>query len=328
MKIFMTGATGFIGGEIARRLRARGDEVVALVRNPEKAKALQQIGCQLAGGDLTDSAAIHTGMQGADAVIHCAAVYDIGIPASQRPAMYDANVKGTENVLGAALELKVPKVVYVSTIGAFGNTEGQVVDETYKHKGKYISYYDETKHLAHLVAERLIAGGLPCVIVQPGGVYGPDDQSAPGKLMRQFLDGKLPAIMFPDTGFNMVHRDDVADGVLLALDQGKPGEAYVLGGEVTTIGGLITTLAKVSGRKPPRVTIPGALARMAIPFGPVIGKAMGLGPNLREMITASDGVTYWAKHDKAMRELGYAPRGLEQGLRDMLAAEGRLPVTA
>jgi nucleoside-diphosphate-sugar epimerase len=252
-------------------------------------------------------------------------MYEVGIPKSRRPAMYEANVQGTENVLAVALELKVKKVVYVSTVGAFGNTAGRIVDESHVHDERYVSYYDETKHKAHKVAKEFIAKGLPLVIVQPGGVYGPGDTSPQGRLITQFLDGKLPAMMFPETGFNMVHRDDVADGILLCLDKGRAGEAYVLGGEITTIGQAIKTLAKVSGRRPPRLTLPSIVIKAVAPLGPVIGPLMGQGPNLSEIIKATDKVTYWAKDDKARRELGYSPRGLEEGMRDTLEAEGRLP---
>jgi nucleoside-diphosphate-sugar epimerase len=138
----------------------------------------------------------------------------------------------------------------------------------------------------------------------------------------------MPALIFPDLGFNMVHVDDVATGILLALDEGKVGESYVLGGEITTMRGLMTKLAEISGRRAPRFTIPTPLVKMMTPIGPLVGKAMGQPPNLRELITAADGVTYWAKHDKAMAELGYSPRDLGQGLRDTLAAEGKLPAAA
>jgi nucleoside-diphosphate-sugar epimerase len=325
MKVFITGATGFIGSEVARRLRARGDEVRALVRDPASAAELEKIGCQLVAGDLGDRDAIRSGMTGCDAVIHGAAIYEVGIPKSRRPAMYEANVHGTENVLEAALELKIKKAVYVSTVNAFGNTAGRVVDESHLHDERYVSYYDETKHKAHKVARDFIAKGLPLVIVQPGGVYGPGDTSPQGKIFNQFLDGKLPAMVFPNTGFNMVHRDDVAAGILLCLDKGKAGEAYVLGGEITTIGELINTLARVAGRKPPRLTLPAVVIKAVAPLGPVLGPAMGQGPNLGEIIKAADNVTYWAKDDKARRELGYSPRPLEQGLRETLEADGRLP---
>ncbi len=269
-------------------------------------------------------------MEGCDAVIHGAAVYEVGIPKSEHRAMYEANVVGTETVLGAALDAKVPKVVYISTVGAFGNTRGQVVDESYEHPGGgYTSYYEETKVEAHRVATRLIADeGLPCVIVQPGGVYGPDDHSALGRQMNQFLDGKMPMIAFPELGMNMVHVDDVADGVLLALDKGEVGEAYVLGGQITTMRELIDTLGQVTDKKPPKRALPTGLMKAMTPLGPVVGKVMNQGPNLRELISSADNVTFWAKHDKAIAELGYSPRGLEQGLRDTLEAEGKLPAGA
>jgi nucleoside-diphosphate-sugar epimerase len=243
--------------------------------------------------------------------------------------MYDANVLGTERVLRAALQARIPKVVYISTVAAFGNTNGEVVDESFQHSGEYGSYYDETKHKAHEIARRLIDDeGLPCVIVQPGGVYGPGDHSELGNMMDQFIKGRLPLIPFPELGINFVHVDDVADGVLLALDKGKTGEQYILGGQIGTNRDLFETLAKVSGRKTPKRALPTALIRASAPIGPVIGPLLGFPPNMREVLTTSDGVTYWAKHDKAVRELGYSPRNLEQGLKDTLEAEGKLPEAA
>jgi nucleoside-diphosphate-sugar epimerase len=327
VKVFLTGGTGFIGGHVARRLRDRGDEVVALARRPEKGVALADLGCELVQGDLSDTAAIGAGLEGADAAIHCAAMYEVGIPQSEHKAMYAANVVGTENVLRAALEARTPKVVYVSTVGAFGNTHGQVVDETYDHPGtSFTSYYEQTKYEAHRIATRLIADdGLPCVIVQPGGVYGPDDHSALGRQMHDFLAGRMPLLLFPDLGMNLVHVEDVAAGILLALDRGQPGQSYVLGGQVTTMRELIDTLGGVAGRKPPSRALPTAVLKAIAPAGPLVGKLTGQPPNLRELISSADGVTFWAKHDRAISELGYSPRGLEQGFRDMLEAEGRLP---
>ena len=194
----MTGATGFIGGTVARQLRDRGDDVVCLVRSPEKAGKLTEIGCELVSGDLGDRDAMRAGMQGCDGVIHAAAMYEVGIPKSQHPAMHEANVVGTENVLGAAKEAGIPKIVYVSTCGAFGNTHHEIVDETYEHPGKdFTSYYEETKVEAHKVAKRMIAEGLPCTIVQPGGVYGPGDTSQLADLLEQFLERENAADPLP-----------------------------------------------------------------------------------------------------------------------------------
>jgi len=326
VKVFLTGGTGFIGGEVAHQLHERGDEVVCLVRNPEKGAGLRELGCELVAGDLSDETAIHKGMEGCDAVIHAAAVYEVGIPASQRPAMREANVGGTERVLGAAREAKIPKVVYVSTVGVFGNTHGRIVDESYEHPAKdFTSAYEETKWEAHQVAKRMIGEGLPCVIVQPGGVYGPGDTSQVADLLEQFFAGKLPLMPFPELGICLSHVEDIAGGILLALDKGKTGEAYVISGPATTMREAIETVAQVSGRKAPKRNLPTVLMKAMIPIGPLVGKVMGQPPNLRELISSADGVTFWASYDKAKAELGYEPRGLEQGLGDMLAAEGRLP---
>ena len=324
MKVFLTGGTGFIGGAVAGALRQRGDEVVALVRTPSKAAELERLGCTLVAGDLGDIDAIERGMTGADAVIHGAAMYEVGIPASQRPAMDEANVRGTERVLGTALRLGVPRAVYVSTIGVFGNTHGEVVDENGPLGSGETSHYERTKVEAHRIAQRLQGEGLPLVIVQPGGVYGPDDHSQIGNLMRQFVAGKLPAKAMTSLGINFVHRDDVVAGILLALDKGRPGDAYILGGEICTVDQFIDTLARVTGRRPPRFTMPTLMLKLSAPLGPVLAPRLGFPPNLRELIAASDNVTYWARDDKARAELGYAPRGLEAGLRDTLIAEGLL----
>ena len=327
MKVFVTGGTGFIGGEVVGQLRARGDEVACLVRTPEKGKAVAELGCEIVAGDLGDAEALRKGMEGCDGVVHAAAMYEVGIPARQHPAMYEANVKGTELVLRAALDAKVPKVVYVSTVGVFGNTHGKVVDEAYEHPGReFTSYYEETKLEAHRIAKRMIGeDGLPGVIVQPGGVYGPGDTSQLGDLLEQFLSGKLPLLPFPELGICLSHVEDIATGILLALDRGKLGETYVISGPATTMREAVDVVAGVSGRKAPKHALPTPLMKAMTPIGPLVGKLMGQPPNLRELISSADGVTFWASHEKASRELGYAPRGMEEGMRQTLEADERFP---
>jgi len=320
MKIFITGGTGFIGGHVIRQLRLRGDDVVALVRSPEKAEALRELGCELVEGDLSDDAAIARGVEGAEAVIHAGAVYKVGIPKSEYPAMFESNVAGTERVLDAAVSAGVPKIVYVSTCAVFGDTHGKAVAEGYKRDAPFPSEYERTKTLAHELAEDRIAGGAPIVIVQPGGVYGPNDHSEVGNMIEQARTGKLPAKMFPDAGFMFCHVEDIAAGIVLALDKGRTGEAYVISGDQGTLGDLIDRVASIAGRKPPRFTMPSFLLKVSAPLGPVIGPLMGFPPNLRELIASSDGVTYWATDAKARSELGFAPRDLDTGLRDTLAA--------
>jgi nucleoside-diphosphate-sugar epimerase len=323
VKAFVTGGTGFIGGRLVRKLRERGDDVVALVRSPDKALELERLGVELVKGDLTDVDAIRRGTEGADACFHGAAIYKVGIPKSQQEEMYETNVRGTERVLDAAIQAGVPKIVYVSTVNVFGNTQGEVVDESYERpKNGFLSYYDQTKYEAHQVAKDRIAKGAPVVIVQPGGVYGPGDHSEIGNMIDQAANGKLFAYMFPETGFNLVHVDDVADGTILAYDKGEIGQSYVLGGEITKMKTLVDKTAEISGRKPPKRELPVGVLKTVAPAGPVIGKIMGFPPNFKELISTSDGVTYWAKDDKARERLGYAPRDLDTGLRQTLSEAG------
>ena len=327
MKVFVTGGTGFIGGYVVRKLRERGDEVRALVRSPERAGKLRELGCELVQGSLASPGEIVAGMEGCDAVIHGAAIYEIGVPASRHDAMRDTNVLGTERVLRAALDATIPRVVYISTVAAFGDTHGQVVDESYEHPGhEFTSYYEQTKYEAHEIARRMIdEEGLPCVIVQPGGVYGPGDHSQLANLTKQTLAGRLPLIPFPDFGINVVHVEDVADGVLLALDSGKVGEQYVLGGDITTNRELIETIAQIGGRKAPKRAMPTGLIKAVAPLGPAVGPLMGYPPNMRELVTSTDGVTFWASSEKAKRELGYSPRDLRATITDTLREIGKLP---
>jgi nucleoside-diphosphate-sugar epimerase len=329
VRVFVTGATGFIGGRVARQLRDRGDEVVCLVRRPEKASALTHDGCELVSGDLGDPDVLRKAMEGCDGAIHAAAMYEVGIPESQHPAMYEANVVGTRNVLEAARDAGLPKIVYVSTCGAFGNTHHEIVDETYRHPGDhYTSYYEQTKVEAHRLADQMVEEGLPCVIVQPGGVYGPGDTSQLGDLVEQFLGGKMPLIPFPELGICLAHVDDTAEGILLALDKGTPGETYVLAGPPTTMRDAIGIVAGVSGRKAPKRAVPTALMKAMAPFGPLVGKMMNQPPNLRELITSADNVTFWATNEKAARELGFDPRPIEEGIRQTLEEDDRFPSPA
>jgi nucleoside-diphosphate-sugar epimerase len=290
------------------------------VRDPARAAGLEELGCELVRGDVVHAETVREALEGCDAAIHAAAIYEVGVRKSRHPAMRETNVRGTETVLRAALDAKTPKVVYVSTCAAFGNTRGRVVDEAYVHPGgRYTSYYEETKVRAHEIARRLIDEGLPCVIVQPGMVYGPGDRSDLGRLLDRFLAGRLPALPFPELGGNLVHRDDVAAGILLALDAGTPGEAYVLGGQIGTMRDLIETAARVSGRRPPRFVLPSWLVKATAPLGPLVAPPLGFPPNLREAIRSTEGVTFWGTHAKAERELGYRPRTLEDGMRDTVA---------
>jgi dihydroflavonol-4-reductase len=326
MKIFMTGATGFIGTSTARHLTGQGHKLTCLVRDRSRAKELAEIGCELVDGDLSDQDRLAVQMQGADAVVHNAALYEVGIPASRRPALKEANIDGTAHVLNACLQAGVPRVLYVSTCAVFGNTRQQVVDESFERVDlDFTSYYEETKYEAYQIALDLIKNQkLPCVIAQPAGVYGPGDHSALDGTIKQFLDGKLPLMPFPDFGTGLAHVDDIASGLALILDKGKIGESYILTSSNVTMRDIIETSARITGKKAPSRTLPTGLLKLLRPVGPLVGKVMGQPPNLSELIASTDGVTFWANPDKAKKELGFRPRDLETGLRETFEAEGLL----
>jgi dihydroflavonol-4-reductase len=212
MRLFLTGGTGFIGARVAQRLRERGDDVVALVRSEAWGAKLRSLGCTVTEGSLSSVDGLAQAMDGCEGVLHVAGSYRVGISASERPAMYEANVTGTERVLAAAIHTGVPRTVYVSTVNVFGNTHGTVVDETYRRPGNdFLSYYDETKYRAHRAAEDRIADGAPVLIVMPGGVYGPGDHSEVGSLIEQLRTGKLRMRTFPGNTCRRLTRTEQVD---------------------------------------------------------------------------------------------------------------------
>ncbi len=321
MRAFVTGATGFIGGRVVHKLRDRGDEVVALVRTPSKAQHLAELGCSTVEGDVGSVAVMADAMRGCNAIFHLAAIYEVGVTRDRCDQMHEANVQGTANVLDAASSAEVQRIVYVSTVGYFGNTRGDIVDEDYQRTDlEWLSCYDETKHLAHELVKQRIAQGAPIVIAMPGGVYGPGDHSDLATLIKLTKRGLMKVDMMSNVGFTFAHVDDIATGIIAAHDRGRIGEAYVLGGEITTLGELVARIARLAGKKPPRFAAGSGVVRTMKPMWPLISRVMGMGPNLDELIKAADEVTYWARHDKAARELGYSPRPLDVGLAETVAA--------
>jgi len=313
MTAFVTGGGGFIGRRLVRRLREGGTTVRALARSEASAASLRAAGCEVVIGDALDREGLTRALDGCDVAYHLAGDYRVGIRASMRAEMEAANVTATESVLDAAVAAGVGRVVHVSTINAFGDTGYRVVDETYERPVpyRYASFYDETKHRAHLAAHARIDARAPVVIAMPGGVYGPGDQSSLGGVLDQAAHGKLPALTFGDLGMNMAHVDDIAAGIALVGERGTPGESYALGGEITTLAELVRRVAAIARQRPPRLSTPTWALRAA---APVVRR---IGPDLGEIVSASAGVTYWASDAKARRKLGYDPRDLERGLAEV-----------
>lgn len=323
MRYFLTGATGFIGRRIVQQLGEAGHEIVTIARKPSKAQELVDVGVEVRKGDITDKESMREAMTGVDGIFHIAAWYKVGVKETGEAERI--NVGGTRNVLELMRELKIPKGVYTSTLAVFSDTHGRVVDENYRHNGPWLSEYDRTKWQAHYeVALPMMQAGLPLVIVQPGLVYGPGDTSAVHDTLRQFLRRRLPMVP-KGTAFCWAHVEDTARGHLLAMEKGKPGEAYIIAGPVVKLTDALDLAAKITGIPAPRLRVaPGMVRLMAACMG-IVGKVARLpSAYTAEGLRIVAGVTYLGSNEKAKRELGFTVRPLEDGLRETLQHEMRV----
>jgi nucleoside-diphosphate-sugar epimerase len=322
MRVFVTGGAGFIGRSVVRQLLVRGDSVTAVVRDPSAGAHFG--GAHLIAGDLGDVPTIESQLRDHDAVVHVAGSYRIGIRPEERRPMWEANVGTTQRVLKAASQARIPRTVYVSTVNVFGNTRGRLVDETFVRDPRqgFLSWYDETKWQAHLVAVGHINVGDPVVIAMPGGVYGPGDHTQVGVQLRQAYEGTLRYRALDDVGVTWGHVDDIAAGILGVLDRGRVGESYVLAGPAHRLRDVIAVAAALGRHRPPALAMPSVVLRAIAPLAdrlsPSTRASLGLRDNLGEVLSASSGVTYWATAEKARAELGFRARDLRTGLRDWL----------
>lgn len=313
MKAFITGSTGFIGSHLVKDLLAHGYEVGVLARDVDRARALFP-GVQVTRGDITDRESMRPGMSGADAVFHVAAWYTIGVGKKDRERMYRINVEGTRNTLELATELGVRKIVYTSTVGVYGHTHGQIVDESYKADGRHFqSEYERTKYSAHYeVAVPLQQRGAPVVIVCPGLVYGPGDTSQMRMLLQLYARRLLWMMTGADSGLTWAYVDDIVTGHRLAAEKGRPGETYNLAGPALTYREFFNACERATGIPAPRLWLPDQLIEVsARVLRPVL-------PGLAELAENLTGLSYLARADKAKRELGWNPRSVEEGIKETL----------
>ena len=300
----VTGATGFVGWHVARKLLERGEKVRALVRDPARLKELEDV--EPVRGDLRDSASLEKAVEGCSVVYHVAADYRLWMRDPQE--MFRSNVDGTRNLLEAAQRSGIERVVYTSTVGCIGIPKDGIGDEQTPvaiedMKGPY----KRSKFLAERVALEFAGEGFPVVIVNPTAPVGDHDfkPTPTGKMLVDFVRGAMPA--FLDTGLNVVDVKDVAAGHLAACERGKAGERYILGAENLTLERIFGMLAQALGRSAPKIRIPYAVAYAA----GVVSTAWA-GVTGKEPLAPLDGVKMarkkmWVRQDKAVRELGYAP---------------------
>ncbi len=317
MKTLITGATGFVGSAVLRQLIAAGHCVRALVRPGSDCRNLAGLSVEVITGDLTDRASLDRAVAGCSVLFHVAAVYRLWTP---RPdEIYEANVTGTINLMQAAARAGVKRIVYTSSVATLGfRTDGEPSDEcTPVSMSDMVGPYKRSKFLAEAEVKRLAdKDGLPVVIVNPSTPVGPRDikPTPTGRMVLDAASGRMPA--YVDTGLNLVHVDDVALGHLLALEHGKIGERYILGCRNMTLKEILTEIAVITGRRPPRVRLPLGLA-LAIAYPSEACSRV----TRREPRVTVTGVKLARKRmffstEKAQRELGYRPRPAVESLRD------------
>jgi len=317
VKALVTGASGFVGSAVVRRLIAAGHDARVIVRPSSDRRNLAGLQCEIVVGDLTDEAAVKSALKGCDAVFHVAADYRLWVP--DPVSIYRANVDATRFLIRAAGEAGVARIVYCSSVAAIGTTSsGMPADETRAAVlDEMIGHYKRSKFLAEQEARRLATEeGLPVVIVNPSAPFGPRDikPTPTGRIVVEAALGKMPA--YVATGLNVVHVDDVAEGHLLAYQKGKIGERYILGGENLTLLDILVTLAKITGRKPPRFRVPRAALVPAAWISELLARQSGREPRLTRDSAHMAGRYMFYSNAKARRALGFNPRPAVEALRD------------
>jgi dihydroflavonol-4-reductase len=320
MKVFLTGGTGFIGQAIVRRMRGRGWEVHALVREVKSAPSrwLAGKGCVLVPGDVTRSEGLVKAMAGMDVVVHNAGVYELGADAATRERMQRVNVNGTDHVLGAALQAGVPRTLFVSSVvalGASGYAPGPAVvrDETHRPDGRHLTPYNRSKAEAHQVALAWRAKGLPLVIAMPNAVVGANDHSVFGYFLRMYLARVMPPIAFGgDATLSLVDVHALAEGLCLAAETAPIGEDYIFSGEPIELRQMFEQFARYPGGMKVRLQLPRWFMRPQMWLVEPLQRALGLPAVLsRDTVDQSRGHFNFSSA-KARRDLGWTHPGIEQ----------------
>ncbi len=315
MKALVTGASGFTGSHLVKKLRKKGHSVVGLVRKSSNLSRLADTGVELVYGDITDREALHQAMEGVDTVFHTAAYVEIGLVNS--PEMERVNIQGTEAVLAVAKETSISKMVYCSTIGVYGDTQGKVVNETFQRTQKgFSSAYDSTKYKAQQLVNQAVAEGLPVVSVMPSGIFGADDPHF-GPAIQLFLRGGMKLWVGGDRITGIVHVDDLVDAMILAAAKAKPGEHYIISAGEVPSREMFAILSRETGIPVP-MEVPEPLVRVAGNLLDVMGRVFNWNPPIsRERVHYIYDRCVRIDASKARQELGWQPRSVSQTLKEI-----------
>jgi dihydroflavonol-4-reductase len=310
MRVFVTGATGFIGSHVARALAARGDTVRCLCRRTSQRADLDGLPLDWILGDLNDRESLRRAMTGAEVVYHCAA--DYRLYARDPREIYRSNVDGTRNVLELAAELGVERIVYTSSVGTLALEGNRPANENARGQLEHmVGDYKRSKFLAERLVETWIDRGLPVVMVSPSTPVGERDTkpTPTGKIIVDFLKGRLPA--YVDTGLNLVDVRDVALGHLLAAERGRPGENYILGAVNLTLRQVLELLSRLTGKRPPRLKLPHWIPLAVAHVEEPLARLMGRDPRVPLAGVRMSKSVMFFDASKAVRELGFPQSPIE-----------------
>lgn len=317
MHYFVTGATGFVGGYVTSQLLAAGHSVTALVRTREDATDIAGYGVRPHIGSVTDKEAMRRGMRGVDGVFHSAGHR---LAFRDRKTMEAVNVGGSRNVFELVRELSIPKCIFTSTLNVFSDTKGAIVDETYRFTGKHLTSYDRVRAEAHYgVALPLMGQGVPIVALLPGVVYGARDTSPMAQLITRAMLGRVLAVS-ASTAYCWAHVMDVAHAHLLAMQFGRPGESYIVGGPIHTVREALQVAGESAGKKRAPIAVPAWLPGAGAAVIESVSRVVPRWRSTAERWRVAAGVTYLGDDSKARHELGFAPRPLAEALPDAARA--------
>ena len=318
-RVLVTGATGFVGSAVARAFVAAGYPVRALVRAASDRANLAGVDVDFAPGDLAEPATLGPALEGCEGLVHVAADYRLFVP--DPDALYRANVTGTRALMTAAQAAGIRRIVYTSSVAVLGHRrDGRPADEdTAAALADMIGHYKRSKFLAEAEVMKLVRETeLPAVIVNPSAPVGPRDAkpTPTGRMVLECARGRMPAYL--DTGLNIVHVDDVGEGHRLAYERGRVGARYILGGDNLPLLEIFTLIARLAGRRPPRIRLaPGPLQPLAV-LAEAFARVTGTTPRLtRDELAMARHPMYFSSA-RAERELGYAHRPAAAALADAL----------
>jgi len=322
VRVFVTGGTGFVGKPTVRRLVEGGHEVRCLVRKTSRTGELEELGCELAYGDVTDKASVLDGMKGCEWVVHLANVYSFWEP--DKSVYRRVNVEGTRNVAEAALEEGVSKVAHVSTFVVWGKPAQIPFDEETPVGPERFTAYAESKYEGDLVVWKLYRErGLPVVVLYPGGVMGAGNPKSNGQYIQDLVKGRMPGMVFEDSALTWVHVKDVAEAIVRALEkEGNKGEEYLVGKHALAMGELTRTVCEISGAPLPKVSIPDPVimagATLLTKVADLTGRPPLLGMSKDTMRNLKEGAIF--DGSKAERELGVTYTRIREALEEEVAS--------